>query len=291
MKVAVIGSGGLLGGYLIRVLRERGHEAVAVSRTSGDARLDAVDRVALDGFLRQARPDAVVNAVKPKFSTDEMESRREETWAANVTVPHNLALLQREHGFLLLHVSSEWVYEGKEGVVYTERSIPYPQNFYGFTKAVSEERVAASASRYIIVRTSGLFGHEGRNANLFARLSDAARNGGTVRAATDQRSQPISAREMALASVRLMEKGCQGLFNICGDEYVSRYQLACMLCDEFGWDRSIIVPQESGERALRVPMDIRMDCSKAAGQIGPPAPLRRQISELRGEAGPERTAR
>ncbi len=285
MKVAVVGSGGLLGRYLLRILKERGHEAIAVSRSSGDRTLDATDIGALGRLMDEARPEAVINAVKPKFSTDEMEGRKEEAWAANVTVPENLAALSGEHGYTLLHLSSEWVYEGKAGEVYSERSLPYPQNFYGFTKAVSEERVALKAPRHIILRSSGLFGLESRNANLFMRVREAAGSGRQVAAVTDQRSQPIYAGEMAGAAIKLLEKGSRGVFNVCGDEYVSRYQLACMFCEAFGWDRSLVVAQEAGARTVRVPKDLRLDMSKMTAEIGPLAPLRKQVQALREESG------
>lgn len=283
MKALVFGAAGLVGGYL--PARMGSFEQVRVSLSAGgmDYNADASDFSRVKEIIAGERPDFVINLVKAGMSTDESERRKAETWKANVLVPENLARLQNEHGYRLVHVSSDWVYEGKEGEEYTEESLPYPQNFYSFSKAVAEERVSSLAEDYAILRPGSIFGMDRKGVNFFSRVMASAGKGLPTKAAVDQYSQPIFAGTLAGIIAECCSRGAQGVFNAVGKDYVSRYELACMFCDSFGWKKALVEGVHSGSRGMKVPAHLKLSTRKLEGQVATLPSLEEQISELRTE--------
>lgn len=283
MKVMVVGGSGLLGHYVSSIFREKGHQTISVSNSSGDHVLDASLYEPLAKLLDKERPEVVINAAKAPISTDECEVRKEIAWMANVTIPENLARLQARHGYMLVHISSDWVYEGKKGEVYAEQSLPYPQNFYSFTKAVAEERIKNTAERHLILRPTGLFGIDPRGSNFFMRLKSTMEKGQKIGAPSDQYSQPIYAGELARAIYAAVERNAEGVYNSVGKDYVSRYELALMFCDAFGWDRNLLMASGTAQRSIKIPCHLKVDISKLEGIIGKMPPLTEQIKNFKCE--------
>ncbi|HSB47815.1 MAG TPA: sugar nucleotide-binding protein [Candidatus Bilamarchaeum sp.] len=284
MRILLLGASGLLGRYVTLL---GGHEWITVSRTPGNAAfsVDASDAAALEKLVAAKKPDAVINCVKNSFSSDMAETRREETWRSNVVVADNIAKLQKRFGYPIVHISSDWVYEGREGEVYTEETIPYPQNFYSYSKAVAEERIAAQSDDFLILRPTGLFGLDSRGGNFFMRARDALGSGKEFGAAIDQFSQPIYAGELARIIGEALGKKARGIYNATGKDYCSRYELALMFCDAFGWDKALVRKTSGAGRAMRVPNFLKVDITKLERGIAKVRPLREQVAALKGESG------
>lgn len=285
MKVVVFGASGLAGSYLSRLFSGQGHDVVRASSSSSgmDCNLDASDAKEVGRLLAKEKPNLVINAVKSSISTDAAEERREETWKANVVVPENLARAQRANGYLLFHLSTDWVYAGAEGEVYTEESLTYPLNFYAYSKAIAEERIRlfSSPSRHLIARTTGVFGMDSRKRDFFSRFLAAAEKGDKFPAADDQFSQPICAGELARLAHALVSSGCSGTYNCVGPDYVSRYELALLFAKEFG-HREIITRSHSSARKMRIPAHLRVDIGKM-DKVCKAKSLAAQIQELKKE--------
>lgn len=281
-KAVVFGWNGLVGSYAVKAL-EKSHSIVKVSRTAEDSDhlADASDLQVVKKILETEKPDVVVNAVKSSLSTDQSEKMKDETWAANVTVPENLASLQKEYGYLLVHISTDWVYEGKKGERYTEESIIYPRNFYSFTKAIAEERVRRTEN-HLILRPTGIFGIDSRGANFFMRAKHAASAGENIPAPSDQFSQPIYAGELARLMAAAIEKGARGTFNALGREYISRYDLALLFCEAFGWDKKKVSAVESSGRDIYIPRYLEVDISKI-DKLCKVKSLKEQLDDLKKE--------
>ena len=281
MKVLVFGAGGLVGSYACRAFAAKGFSVLGVQGPSSQGGVDASDFSSLAPLVAAEKPDVVFNAIKSSISTDMSETSRLATWSSNVSAPENLARLQAKHGFLLVHISSDWVYEGKEGVVYTEESPLRPLNFYAHTKAVAEEKVRSLASRHLILRTTGVFGADPRKKDFFSRFLAAADAGVPFPAAGDQFSQPIYAGELARIAVKLCESGCSGTYNAVGPDYVSRHGLALLFASAFGHGDIIKRVQSSG-RKIPVPTHLRLDMGKL-GKVCDVRSLEEQIGELKAE--------
>jgi dTDP-4-dehydrorhamnose reductase len=264
-KIVVLGSGGLLGSYLYRTGKARGHDIVGISRTASpsvDIAGDATDRVWLEKMILRTKCEVVINALKFKGSTDECERRRDDCWKANFCVPASLASLQNKYDFTLVHMSTDWVFEGKRGVVYDEESLPYPQNFYALSKFAAELAVSR-ARKYLVLRTTGLFGFEQPPRNFFARLLDANENRKPFDAAADQYSQPISALELSNLVYELLQKNVSDMLLMAtGPEYLSRYQFARKVASVLGLDECLIRKVRSAHRIIGIPRYLRVNISK-----------------------------
>ncbi len=282
MKFMVFGCSGTAGTHASALIGKK-HAVVKVARDypGADYRVDASDIGAVRQVISKEGPDVVLNAVKGKGSIDSAEENKALTWSSSVVVSENLARLQAQHGYLLIQVSSDWVYEGKNNETYTETSLPYPQNFYAFTKLVAEERVRMFAQKYAILRTTGLFGVDERQSNFFLRAKKALESGGKFEAADDQFSQPIYGGEFAKIVLAAAEKGASGIYNADGCDYLSRFELALLFCDAFGWEREKVVAAKSALRSMRIPQYLKVDISKLQKDICKVEPIGSQLKGLK----------
>ncbi|MBU0586311.1 sugar nucleotide-binding protein [Candidatus Micrarchaeota archaeon] len=284
MKCLVLGASGLVGRYTSELLRKN-CEVITASRSAPrmDFLIDASVYEEAEHLIKTTKPDAVVNLVKCRMSTDRAEIEKTLAWESNVMVPENLARLQNIHDFHLIHISSDWVYEGKEGEEYDESALMYPLNFYSFTKAVAEEKISCIAKKYAILRPGSIFGFEQENRNFFMRLKDAVESNQSFAAATDQCSHPIYAKHLAEMINAALEKRAQGIFNAVGKDYVSRYELAVRICDSFGWQTDAVHPTSSSQRKIRIPSHLRLSIQKTEKQLLKVKNLNEQIDELKAE--------
>ena len=259
-------------------------ELVRISKSGDvDYTADCSDAEALDGILKKETPDIVVNAAKAKTSADECEGNKNDTWLANTRLPVNLAKAQARFGYRLIHISSDWVYEGKKDDVYSEESLLYPQNFYSYTKAVADEVVQHVCEDYVILRPEAIFGIDGRQSNVFCRIKTAMEGNMPIKMNKDQYSQPIYAGLLAMIISKCCKNGVSGVYNAAGPDYVSRYDLALMFCEEMGWNKELIVATSCVERSIRIPQYLRLSINKLERDILRPPALKEQIRLFKGE--------
>jgi dTDP-4-dehydrorhamnose reductase len=285
-RVLILGSNGLLGSHLYRLGRDKGLDIVGFSRTNSqfvDVSGDATDASWLESQLTDDKFDVVINAVKFKGSTDDCETRMEECWTANFRLPSFLARIQKKLGYLLVQISTDWVFEGKRGVVYNEASLPYPQNYYALSKFAGEIAVSSTAKNYLILRPTGLFGLEESPRNFLARLLETLKRNKQFPAAADQYSQPISALELSNLVYELLEKTVQNrIIMATGPDYMSRYQLAKLVATKFGYDNRLIKRTTTTKRTIKIPQYLRIDISEIERILGHrPKPVAQMIDDLR----------
>ncbi|MFH0876800.1 MAG: NAD(P)-dependent oxidoreductase, partial [Candidatus Omnitrophota bacterium] len=278
----ILGASGVVGFHLAEHLQQK-HEVMRVARTSkkADYQMDVSDFGALSKLVAKTKPDALINAVKPPLSTDEIEEKREVALKMNALLPQKLAEMQKIFGYALLHISTDWVYEGKEGEAYSEESPVHPQNYYTQTKLEGERLIAKASSDFLIARTEGVFGIDEKGSNPFLRLKACAENGKPFVAPTDQFSQPICGAELARLLGILLETKKAGIYNVAGPDYVSRYEFATMVCEELGW-KCDVQASLAKERRIKIPKCLRLDLDKVKKDAGEIMPLRKQIACLRG---------
>lgn len=283
MKIMVLGATGVVGYHLAKGLAP-GNEITRVARNSAsvDIRADASDAKILEGIIRKARPDAIINAIKPPLSVDDMERERELAYRINVGIPESLAKLQKKHGYFLVQVSTDGVYEGVEGEEYTEESPVRPTNYYALTKALAEEKIAENAERYLILRTEGVFGFDERQSNFFMRLKKAAAEGKEFAAASDQCSQPIYGAELARAVSALLGKGSEGIYNAVSPDYLSRYGLAQKMAAKMGWSCKLR-KVSCLERGVKIQPFLKVSIKKIEREIGRIKGIDAQLDDLKRE--------
>jgi dTDP-4-dehydrorhamnose reductase len=221
LKALVTGAGGQLGRALVAKLGAFAHPL-----TRGD--LDVTDAAAVSAVVHSARPDVIVNATAYN-KVDAAESESEEAFAVNAAAVLNLALAAKRGGALLVHVSSDYVFDGTQSRPYLEDDAPRPINAYGRSKRAGETMVEAVGAPALLVRTSGVFGPGGSRAkggSFVDRILERARTGAALRVVDDQRFAPTYAPDLAGAIVALIASGATGTVHVANEGACSWYELA-----------------------------------------------------------------
>ena len=153
MKLLLTGATGQLGAELNNVLTQQGHLVIPLSHDD----LDVSDQHAVDSLCLREKPDAVINTAA-MHNVEDCESDPLNSYKVNAIGARNLAMAAAEGDFVLVHISTDYVFDGKKNMPYTEADMPMPLNVYGNTKLAGENFVRAEAPKHLILRVSGLFG-------------------------------------------------------------------------------------------------------------------------------------
>jgi len=219
MKLLVTGAAGMLGHDVMLAAGNAGHEVVGFGR----AELDVTNPEALERRFELERPDVVVNCAA-WTDVDGAETAEEAAFAINGRGAGNVAAAANEIEARVVHVSTDYVFDGAKGAPYVESDQPAPLSAYGRTKLAGEEAVAAANKRHFIVRSAGLFGIGGRNfVDTMLRLSEAQNEVTVVR---DQVGSPTYTWHLAYGIVRLIEGIEYGIHHMAASGQCSWYEFA-----------------------------------------------------------------
>jgi dTDP-4-dehydrorhamnose reductase len=225
MKVAVIGANGQLGNDLVIGFSGKGDEVSAVTHVDMEiSDLSSVSRV-----LGDIRPQVIVNTAA-MHHVENCEREPEKAFAVNALGPRNLAFVARDLDAVLLHVSTDYVFDGSKGSPYFEEDEPRPLNAYGITKLAGEHFVRATTAKHFVVRTSGLYGKSPCRAkgglNFVELMLKLARERGEVRVVDCEFVSPTSTAELAGQLVQLSRSDCYGLYHATAEGSCSWFEFA-----------------------------------------------------------------
>lgn len=193
-RLLVLGAGGMTGWEVAQRAAARGFDAVALTRDQ----LDIGDASAVENVIRNERPDAIVNAAA-YTAVDKAESEPELAMRINADGARNVARAAASAGSVLVHISTDYVFDGMQRSPYTPDAPVNPTGAYGKSKLAGEEAVAGELERHAIIRTSWVFSHRGRN---FVRTMLAkAAQGAKLRVVNDQQGSPTAAADLAEAAL------------------------------------------------------------------------------------------
>lgn len=228
MRILLTGRSGQLGWELERALSPLG-EMVALDR----AGLDLADPDRIRSVLRELQPGLIVNAAA-YTAVDRAESEPEAAFAINERAPGILAEEARRLGALLIHYSTDYVFDGTKTVPYSEEDTPGPLNVYGASKLEGERAIAASGARHWIFRTSWVYAPRGKN--FFLTVLRLAREGMPLRVVADQFGAPTSAAMLARATAQALSTQAppSGLYHMSAAGRTSWHGFACAILREFG---------------------------------------------------------
>ncbi|MHB8902822.1 MAG: dTDP-4-dehydrorhamnose reductase [Thermoguttaceae bacterium] len=218
-RILVTGAAGLLGGHLCRLL---GPGAVGLDRP----KLDITCRDAVLAAVQACRPDTVINAAA--FTrVDRAESEPQLCRAVNLRGVENLLAACRHCGVSLVQVSTDYVFDGRSTVPYSETDAPRPLNVYGQTKWEAEQ-IVAQLPRHLVVRTAALFGlgPSRQSASFVDTMLRLAAAGQHLRVVNDQISSFTFAADLALAIQSLLVADATGLFHVVNAGHAAWYQFA-----------------------------------------------------------------
>jgi len=268
VRAFVAGSAGQLGSALVRTLGER------MVWAGGREALDVRDADAVLRAVRAARPDVVINATAYN-KVDAAETETVEALAVNAAGPGHLARAARDVGATVVHVSTDYVFDGTKGAPYEEDDAPRPLSAYGVSKLAGEMMVAASGAPFLIVRTSAVFasgGSRGKGGSFVERILARARAGEPLRVVDDQVLSPTYAPDLAAALVALLDAGARGLFHVTGDGATSWHGFAVAALRCAGVDAPVraVKAKEFGAPAARPAYSVLSN--RRYREMGLPAP-------------------
>jgi dTDP-4-dehydrorhamnose reductase len=208
----------MLGTDLCEVL---GADHEVVARDIDD--FDIGDHDSAVGAIEEARPQVIVHAAA-FTDVEACEERRQEAFRSNALGSMNVAAGAREAGAYLVYLSTDYVFDGRKQEPYMEIDEPRPLNFYGLTKLYGERYVRELTTRHLIVRTSWLFGPNGRNFidTIIARASSGAK----LKVVSDQRGCPTYTRDLARAIGEVIARGLEGVIHITNSGVATWHELA-----------------------------------------------------------------
>ena len=273
-RVAILGASGLLGAHLDRVHQNDLCLSTCFSRSApGLRRLDLTDGSSLAQAVREFRPDLVylpAALTTPSLCQADPEAAR----AVNTEPARLLTALGRELGFRLVFISSDLVFDGRQGD-YREDDPVGPLSVYGRTKVEAEEAVLdgiVQGADCLVVRTSLILGRDrfGPTGNL-AWMKGLLDRGERVLLFTDEFRNPSAASDLARALRLLAREGAPGLYHLAGPERLSRFELGRIICRSLGWPESSLRKTRLAELDLDPPRppDVSLNQDKAASLLGP----------------------
>ncbi|GBC98839.1 dTDP-4-dehydrorhamnose reductase [bacterium HR17] len=248
-EFVVLGANGQLGSAVVAQLPP---DTVA-ALTHADLDITDVSRVAVT--LRSLRPRVVFNCAA-FVRVDDAEDAPEEAWRVNAAAALYLARLCADLDATLVHISTDYVFDGRKGAPYTELDVPCPLSVYGATKLLGEFFVRAYCPRHIVVRTAGLYGLRGSRAkggNFIERILAQARAGTPLRVVADQVTSPTYARDLAAHLVRLAAAEKFGLYHIANSGHCSWHTFAVAVLELAGLE-VVVEPIDTatlGQKARR----------------------------------------
>jgi dTDP-4-dehydrorhamnose reductase len=185
--------------------------------------LDITNQSAVNACIEQYKPDAVINTAA-YTQVDKAEQDSKTAFAVNADGAKYLAMACEKHQCSLVHISTDYVFDGKANHHYSETDATSPINVYGKSKLLGEEVIQQYCEKYIILRVSAVFGVHG--VNFVKTMLRLAKEKEELRVVSDQITCPTSAEDIARIVINIMERPQWGVFHYCGETIVSWYDFA-----------------------------------------------------------------
>ena len=254
MKILVTGANGLLGQKLIKlIVGQPGVSVIATGRGN--------DRIGLTGYTYHqmditlkadvekvtaaTKPDVIINTAA-MTNVDTCESDREGCWMLNVTAVAHLIESAKLHQAFLLHVSTDFIFDGSTGPL-TEEATPAPVNYYGESKLAAESLLLASDINWAIARTVLVYGITPKmsRSNIILWVKGSLESKKDIKVVDDQWRTPTLAEDLAMGCFLIAQNKAKGIFNISGEDFMSPYDMAIKTADFFKLDKSHITRADS----------------------------------------------
>jgi dTDP-4-dehydrorhamnose reductase len=278
MRALITGGGGQLASDLQSIL---GDDA----RSYSHAELDIADSAALDRAFEEVGPDVVFNCAA-FHNVDVCETEPDSAWAVNVRAVRDLA----GRGAKLVHLSTNYVFDGRREEPYGEDDVPNPRSIYALTKLAGEHAALAYGEGALVVRGAGLYGLHGsasKGGNFVQRMVTRARDTGALKMVADQRLQPTFTADLAQSLIEAVQADADGLLHLTASGACSWFDFTVAIMEIAGIDVPIepvttTIPPGSPDRPLNgVLARPRAD---ALG-IAPLRPWREALADYMARAG------
>ncbi len=275
--IAILGGKGMLGADLVETCRQQGFDA----RIFDLPEFDITNAEQLKQALNTA--NAIVNCAA-YTDVDGAESERDLAYKVNAEAVGRLGMLARKAKLWVLHISTDFVFDGKGETPYVETDPPNPINEYGRTKLVGEQLLVESGCDNCIMRIEWTYGRSGNN--FVTKLMQRAEATQMLKVVDDQIGSPTATTEVAKVICKLLRRRPQDIFHFAADGHVSRYEMAKFIFSSLSMNVDV-VPCKTSDYAMPAarPLNSRFNCSKIKAllneQIEPwQGPLERFLRRL-----------
>ncbi|MFV1974638.1 MAG: dTDP-4-dehydrorhamnose reductase, partial [Candidatus Scalindua sp.] len=262
MKILITGSNGMLGTDFVDLLKNRkaslgpNLEFIEASHEV----LDITREDTVSGFISTHTPDIIVNCAA-FTNVDKCETESEAAVKVNSSGPKYLATAANECGARLIHISTDFVFDGNSNRSYTEEDQTNPLSEYGRTKLEGERNIQSHCNSYLIVRTSWLFGHNG--INFAAKMLELAEHNNELSIVTDETGSPTYTPDLAVALWTLIKQEGKGVINVANHGSCSRYEWAAYIFKTMDYQIKINpIKSSQYKRPAKVPLNSTLNCQK-----------------------------
>lgn len=224
MKIVVLGSSGQLGICLKEEISKTSHEQFCFSKED----LDITNYEKIAKLISDISPDVVINAAA-YTKVDEAEDFPEHSNNINNIAVEKISYICKLVNSLLIHISTDYVFDGKSEAPYSENSLTNPKSVYGKTKLFGENKIIDSGCNYFIIRTSWVYSEYA--SNFLKTILKLSEHNKSINVIDDQFGNPTYARDLAIAIIEMLKSINKkniyyGIYNFCGNETCSWYTFA-----------------------------------------------------------------
>jgi len=265
MKLLVTGGKGQLGCQLKYIIEKNSSDIGELDGRFKNCQCKFIDYDELDitnyneviSFITSFKPDVVINCAA-FTNVDGCESERDIAFKVNTIGPRNLAIACEKYDAKLLHVSTDYVFNGEGIVPFKEYDIPHPVSVYGKTKLMGEQYVRENCNRYFIVRTAWLYGQWGKN--FVHTIMKAAKEKGHLDVVEDQIGNPTYAEDLAHHILKIILTDEYGIYHCTGNGECSWYDFACKIIEYSGIECTVSpITSDKINRAAKRPAYSSLD--------------------------------
>lgn len=276
-KLIILGGKGMLGSDVASLCRQK-----KTSFESFDLpEFDITNYKQLADVLQRA--DLVINCAA-YTDVEGAESQKEQAFKINAEAVGRLVKIAKETGLWVLHISTDFVFDGRSDRAYTEADSPNPINVYGQSKLAGEQLLVASGCRCCIIRAEWTYGPGGNN--FISKLIRNARDRKELNVVDDQIGSPTATTEVAKVILKMASLKQEGLFHFAAEGFVSRYEMARFIFDKLNLPVKLrSCKTKDFPSAAQRPLNSRFDCSKISKLLDEPIerwekPLDRFLEKL-----------
>lgn len=238
MKLLVTGSGGMLGQALVPCLESRGHKVKALPREQ----LDVTNYTQVRDSIAKNKPELVLHCAA-FTKVDQAESEPHLAYHINGFGTENIAVACNTHEVPMLYISSDYVFDGEQQQPYTTWDATRPLSIYGKSKLAGEKAVQRHLSRFYILRTSWLYGPNGKN--FVDTICSMAEQGKPLRVVSDQIGTPTCTLSLSEIIADLIETGRYGVYHASDEGVTNWYEFARAVIKHSGHEHVPVTPIET----------------------------------------------
>jgi dTDP-4-dehydrorhamnose reductase len=258
----IIGANGQLGKQFAKDLTVRNETVIAPDEKD----CDITSVVTLSQFIDSVKPSVIINCAAYN-AVDLAEQQSEIAHLINAAAVKNIAMLCGEKNIFLVHYSSDYVFDGTKGDLYTEDDIPSPLNVYGKSKRAGEEAVLSFGDKYLLFRTSWVFGNGAQN--FIYKMMQWSQKNAMLKLTADEVSVPTSTIDLVDITLKSINKGLTGLYHLTNSDYASRYEWGRYIAKKLSLQSTIIpVPLSTFPSAALRPLFSAMSNGQLQNDLG-----------------------